>query len=445
MASTTTFGEFPGVKVQTVGNAITGVVVGRRQKLVLFGPVESSAFDGTATYNEPFTFQTRRGPAKKLGDSRLAEACTQAFSNGVPVDLVRAVPVEPVSVTGETVTGVSEFDLENAPLDPTSVSITDTVESVDLTVSVSHDDGTASGASLSQPSGTDEAVFDPNTGAVAADTSSDYSIDYVYYDFETAINASTDLVEVGETGVLGAVTDSHQVATTLAGTVNTMRADYRMVSGVSGAQPNASGDSLDVPEIDPSLYENPIDNDAMFLAGPVRTGPAGDGYAVGAVAGQMAGAALEESIYNASLGGVSDLTQRLTPAELDTFAGNRVLPLEQRGPVRVIRNQSTSSETNYPRDFFVRRIVDQTVLIARQIGDSIVGRINDEDTRDTAENQVRAELEGLAGSGLIEPNGDEQNFFVDFFEQGPSQVGVELGITPNGIVKRVDTTLTIAV
>jgi len=444
MASTTTFGDFPGVKVQTVGNAVTGVIVGRRQTLVLFGPVPESEFDGSAKYNEPYTFQTRRGPSKKLGDSRLATACEQAFGNGTPVDMVYAVPVEPVEVTGETHSGVSQFTLDNNPIDPDSVSITDEIEAGSVDAVISHADGTAAGAGLSQPSSTNTAHVDPNTGAVYADESSDYGVDYTYYDFATAINANTTLVDVGETAVMGAVTDSHDVAMELSSAVNTMRADYRMVKGVAGAQPNMNGGDSNLPYIDVSLFENPLDNDSMFLPGPVRTGDSGGGYGVGAVAGQMASAALEESIYNASLTNV-DLTQRLTPGEIDTFADKLTIPLEERGGVRMLRNQSTSSASGYPRDYFVRRIIDQTVLIAREIGDSIVGRINDEETRDTAENQVRAELENLAASGLIEPNGDEENFYVDFFEDGASDVGVELGITPNGIVKRIDTTLTIAV
>jgi hypothetical protein len=112
-------------------------------------------------------------------------------------------------------------------------------------------------------------------------------------------------------------------------------------------------------------------------------------------------------------------------------------------------NRATNfSETgSVAADFWTRRITDRVILIVKQIGDAILGRINNPDTRTEAEDAIDRELGSLAQRGVIKPNGDEQNFAVQVYESSTNknQVNVDVQFTPYGIVKNVDTTVTVNV
>jgi len=158
----------------------------------------------------------------------------------------------------------------------------------------------------------------------------------------------------------------------------------------------------------------------------------------------MAGNALSDSIYNEALS-ANDMEQRLSQAEATDLRDAQVIPVRQPvsgGSIRAAGNLSTSTETDWTRDYWRRRIVDEVILIAKQIGDQAIGRINDEQTRTAVENQIRAQLRGLAGDRLIQP-GENENWFVDVYELDADTVGIDLGVTPYGIVKRVDVTITV--
>ncbi len=123
-----------------------------------------------------------------------------------------------------------------------------------------------------------------------------------------------------------------------------------------------------------------------------------------------------------------------------------VIPIRQAGSIRVKDNLSTSTDTDWERDFWRRRIADRVILIGKTIGDSILGRINDERTRDAAERLIAAELRELVGDRLLKPNSDdENNWFVDVYESSsnPNEVKIDIGFTPYGIVKRIDESIVI--
>jgi hypothetical protein len=179
----------------------------------------------------------------------------------------------------------------------------------------------------------------------------------------------------------------------------------------------------------------------MFLHAPARKEDR-DVTITGALAGYMAGQPLGTggSIYGDILT-VDSLDDRLTKAEADDLRNNEVIPIRQPpsgGGIRIEDNLSTSTETDWVRDYWRRRIVDQAILIAKAVGDSIIGRINDERTRDTVENTIKSELKGLAEDRLI-----TTNYFVDVYQVDSDTVGIDLGVTPQGIVKRVDVSITI--
>jgi hypothetical protein len=88
------------------------------------------------------------------------------------------------------------------------------------------------------------------------------------------------------------------------------------------------------------------------------------------------------------------------------------------------------------------------ILIIKQVGDSILGRINNDNTRSNAQEAIDRELGSLAQQGLIRDNeGDETNFKVDVFKSSTNknEVDISVSFTPFGIVKQVDTTVTVDV
>jgi len=152
-------------------------------------------------------------------------------------------------------------------------------------------------------------------------------------------------------------------------------------------------------------------------------------------------------VYNDTINtGGTSLVQKLTRSEATDLRDAQVIPLREAGAIRAKGNLSTSTESDWQRDFWRRRIVDRSILIAKEVGDAIIGRINDEQTRTAAERTIRTELQSLANDRLIKDNtGDETNFFVDVYEDSTNadEVNIDIGVTPQGIVKRVDATVTI--
>lgn len=441
MASTTTYGDFPGVKVTTAGGAITGVAVGREQKFILVGEGDASA--GDASVNDATQIESRARADTKFGDgTELAEAMKDALANGANIDFLYGVMVDETSVSGETFSGTSSGTLANAPIveDTSVITVTDTVESTDADVEFRYD------SPPSAPSNSNTVYINPITAEWSGDESSDYSFDYDYQDWSSAYDEAESVIGTEESAVIGVLTESEDEATNVSGNVNSLRGDYKMAMGLSAAEPN-DNDSESPPnaKYDTGNYTDSIDNDAYFLHAPARK-EGSQHLITGALGGLMAGNDLDDSIYGDSLT-VDDLEQRFTQSESDDIRDEDVIPVVQPptgGSITVDDNVSTSTETDWVRDYWRRRIVDQVILIAKTVGESVIGRINDERTRDTVQTQLEVELRGLVEDRLLEPNtSDETNWFVDVYEIDSDTVGIDIGVTPLGIAKRIDTSITI--
>lgn len=437
MASTTTFGSFPGVKVTVAGGAITGVAVGREQKLVLVGVGDSSA--GSASVNDPTTINSRLDADRKFGaDTELAVSMKDALANGANIDYLYGVMAEVTSESAESFASTDSGTLANAPIieDTSTISVQDTTEGASVTPEFRY------GSPPTAPSDANTVYINPITAEWTADESNDYEFDYDHPDFGTAIENAKSVIDEKETAVIDGLYENESVAGTASGSVNTLRGQYRMTLGVSAAQPNENS-SDNTANFDASSYTTSIDNDAYFLYAPGRK--EGSNFLVGgALGGIMAGSPLDESIFNRSLT-VDDLEQRILETDANDLRDENVIPIKQPqtgGSITVAGNSSTSTETDFIRDYFTIRLVDQVVLIAKSIGDSVLGRLNNEDTRDTVENQIRTELRGLASDGLIEP-GEDDNWFLDVYEVDANTVGIDLGVTPNGVTKKIETEITI--
>jgi hypothetical protein len=440
MVSTTTYGDFPGVRVETAGGAITGVAVGREQKLVIIGVGDAGS--GEASPNTAVQIPSRSQADTQFGDgTELSEAMKDALSNGANIDYLYGVMLDVTEDEAETFTSASSGTLTEAPIieDLNTIDVQDTGDATAATVEFRYE------SPPSAPSDADTVFLNPITGEWTADSSSDYDFTHDYPDWTTAFDEAQLQIETEETGVIAPLTESESLATDLSGRVNTLRGEYKMATGLQPAEPNASDSDDNDARYDTGSYTDSIDNDAMFLHAPARK--VDSNYLItGAVGGLMAGNSLNNSIYNENIT-VDNIDQRLSDSEAGDLRDAEVIPVKQPpsgGAITVADNRSTSTETDWQRDYWRRRIVDQVILIAKAVGDSVIGRINDERTRNTVESQISVELRGLVSDRLLEPNTDEEtNWFVDVYEIDSDTVGIDIGITPLGIVKRVDTTITI--
>lgn len=459
-----TYGSFPGVKVTTSGGGLTGVTVGAEEKLVLYGPGGSGA---NASTNVPTQIQSLSDADTKFGDgSPVAEAVKQALANGANRDFLYGVLVDENTVSSENIgngsTGANNHTdgqkISNLPLleDPSSITVYDgSSNDLGLTINfvweTNTDDTTTDFSSGSASSG--EFDINPLTGEWRDDgTGQDYHIDYSWHDYSTAFDTASDVLDEGETGILATLTESPDVHSALTTTVSNLRTSYQMAQAVAGARPNktnADGEAV----FTSSDYTDTSDDDTLYLVGPSRqdnyTGQRSTEHpetVIGAVAGMMAGHPITDPVYNDAVSGLDNLTQKLTSTDADNLRNEEVIPLRQGGSIRVKGNLSTSTATDWTRDFWRRRIVDRAILVTKQVGDDTIGRINDDQTREDAEDVIFAEFSEMVEDRLLKPNtDDETRWYVEVVEDDTNsdQINIDVGITPQGIAKRIDETITI--
>lgn len=435
----TTYGTFPGVQVTTEGGGITSVQVGAEEKLVIFGEGDASA--GSASVNDPAQIGARSEATDVFGDTELAQAMKDALSNGANIDNLYGVIVDTTSVTDENFAATSSGTLENAPIvEDDSVTSVDDDEANSMTVKFRFDSPPAA------PTSTDTVFINPLTGEWAADTSDTYDFDYDYQDWSSAFDAADNVVDEDETGIYAALTEAESVATTLSGKVTTLRGNYQLINGLTAAEPNDNNDETPrQPVYDTGSYSDSIDSDTYFLIAPARANDS-DYTVIGGVGGMMAGHEIDNPIYNDPLSGFTELEQSLTKSEANDLRDEQVIPIRQAGSIRVKDNLSTSTDSDWERDFWRRRIVDRVILISKQVGDATIGAINNEETREDAQASLSAEIAELVNDGLIKPNTpDTENWFVDVYESSTdeNEVKIDVGITPYGIAKRIDETITV--
>ncbi|AGM11347.1 tail sheath [Halogranum tailed virus 1] len=447
-----TYGNFPGVQVTTAGGGITGIEVGDEEKVVIFGRGAPDAGNRTASYESPEQIGARREADTKFGeDSELATAMKDALANGANISYLYGVmPTESgagdsidtgADTPTEQVSGQSSGTLADFPIveETGFYAVRDTVDAVDMTVNLVYE------SAPSAPADANTIAINPQTGEWAADSSSDYDFFYNYLDWSAAFNAADTVVNEDETGLYVALSEAETVASTLSGKTTSLRNEYQLVNGIAGAMPNQTN-ADDEPTFDTTNYTDGVDNDSQFLFAPVRLD--NSRYtALGSIGGLFGGAAISEPVYNDTINtGGNSLTQKLTRSEAQDLRDEQVIPVREAGAIRVKGNLSTSTDQDWERDFWRRRIVDRVILIAKEVGDATIGRINDDQTRNAAERTIRTELQALANDRLIKANtADETNFFVDVYEDSTNsdEVNIDIGVTPQGIVKRVDTSVTI--
>lgn len=459
--STTTYGSFPGVRAEVIGGGVNGVIIGEEQKIVLFGRGDTSGAD-SAEYNEPTRITTRVDANVQFGaDTELSHAVAGALRNGANSEFVYGVMPEEITVSAELVAGGSG-QLTNYPI----------VE--DLSLIVVND---VSGASPQEktpefvyesppnaPSDPDVVNINPLTGEVETGTPDDHEVDYNYLDWASALNAADPVLQFNETGVYCTVSDADAVTQQLSTKLDDLRPDYKLIRGVAPAQPNATNADGE-PIIDVDTYVDALDNDALYVVGPTRL----DGQApltlIGGIAGMFAGHPLTDPVYGDRVRGYDQLIQQLNRSEESTLRSSYVIPIADQGiagegDIYLNDNLSTSTFDDWERDYHRRRIVDQVLLIGREIGEQAVNQRLTEELMKFTEQVMLDEIEELANAGLLEgsseqaPNtsggeatddGDEEEpYYVEVSQSATDELSVAIGITPIGIAKRIDETIVVS-
>jgi hypothetical protein len=429
-----TFGSFPGVRVSTTGGAVAGAEIGRTQKDIIVGLGDGS---GSADAGEVYQINSRSDADDLFGpDSQLAEQYRLARGAGAnPAFIYGATP----ALTEHTFTdsGTATGTLQNTPVvtDSQHFTATDTTNSTELSVHFSYE------SSVSAPSSDASINVNPVTGEWALKNSTDVEIVYNVGDYAGAISAADAEVNEDEFAHITLLSKIESHVSSLATTVSSMREKYKMVTGSAGAEPTGLG-SDGYPRIDTGSYSDAVDQDTIFLFAPTTSA---DGTSLlGALGGKIAGNALDEPIYDNPVNGFTGMAQSLSKAEANELRDAQVIPIRDQGTISIADNRSTSTATDFERDLFRRRIVDLVILTAKTVGENIIGFINDPETRSDAQQAISDELEQIADDGLIKPNLEQEtNFFVEVTKNDADTVGIDLGITPFGLVKRVEVTLTV--
>jgi hypothetical protein len=478
-----TYGSFPGVRVTTQSGGISAIAIGEAEKLVIFGE-SSYAYDSGEILVEgddtsldvsasvPEQISARRQANAKFGDgSELAEGMKEALANGANIDFLYGVAVPRDFVEAE-VQSTQSGTLDNFPLventgdavNSGSGSLNDQGIDVEDTTAGSMDVELRYNGAPSQPSDSETVYVNPLTGEFAADAApdGDYEFSYTHKEYSTAFSAEDvrNVVNEDETGVYVALSDSDSVSSSLQSEVSTLRDNYQLVNAICVAEPN-DNDLLEAANTsdenggaharyDASDYVNAnqsVSAEYFYKFAPGREENVPKTIA-GGVGGLFAGNAISDPIYNESLTGYQSLEQSLSKTDADNLRDQDIIPVRSGGGLRVTGNRSTvfSDSQTVAAEFWTRRITDRVILIGKQVGDRIIGRINDEDTRSQAERLIRQQMRQLVQDRLIRANSaDEQNFTVDVYEDETdrNQVKIDIAFSPYGIVKRVDETITV--
>lgn len=428
----TVYGSTSGVEVTTQGGGISNVVVGIEQKVVVFGHGDPDA--GTASTNDPTQIVRRSDASTKFGEgSPLAEGIRETIENGASREFVYGVMPDEITVTAETVTGGSGV-LANVPIveDETLITITDVTTGDDITPVFDY-------TSPPSQASAGEANINPNSSEIEDDgTGNDLEVSYEYLDWQTALDAADNVLNREETGTYITITESENVVSSLVSKIDPLRTnEYKMIRGVAAAEPNNISEQGQA-WFDTANYSDNVDHDAMFMHAPTRL----DGQTkliTPGIGGLFGGNALNDPVYDDQIRGYdAELAQQITNADETNLRSENIMPVSNDGSIELAGNGSTSTEVDWERDYFTRRVVDQVILIAKAIGDTVIGKRNTQQRRMIAREEIKGELEGLVADGLLRPNEDEEErWYVEVTadDQDQNKVNIELGVTPVGVVK----------
>jgi len=447
----TTYGDLPGVKIVEQAGGFTDIQIGRNQYLTIVGIGDDDATEEEdelieyIDHSEGSSIGSDTLELDTVGeDGSLASAISDASASGVETRYLRAVMAETADSEEILSDASGELDAEYIVPSTDSIHAEDETTSDELDVHFRYE-------SPPDPPESDDAIhINPHTVEYEFDTdvdSVDIEFEEVYWEdaLSTAVNAHSE----GDFGVVVALTADESAASHLAELAESAREQrFAMVLGMAGAEPNDTMDDT-YPYISATEFEHSLDSDVGFLFGPTTDEdetPASRNFGtglLGPLAGKIASRPITDPIYTDTVGGATGLRQQLSRGEVDLLREERIIPVKYDGGLVMLEdNQSTfdwDMATEWERDLFRRQAVDMVIATAYQIGRSQIGNILDADTVSDTQELLVDQLGDFVEQGFLRSGGQQ----VAVERDGVNTMSIEMRVTPLGVTKNVEISLTI--
>lgn len=422
MSATTYSGLGTTINVRAAG---TNVSVGFNTNVVIVGGYDASA--GSTTPGEVEYVEDSTAAENLFGaDSELATQTQLATINGAGEVYGVAVPETSVS---ESVTTSSSMTLSNTPVfDPTvqsehEITVTNDTSGDTLDVEISYED------TLSTPDS--GAVVNPLTGDIEFEASDDYTVEYDYGDYDTAIQtAATENVRF-----VKVLSEATPVKNTLVSELENEATDIRFKRGVAGATPEIDSGAV-------SEYTPAADHQRLIEVAPAR-GNTGDGEArtVAAVGGAYSTQPLGESLTYDSINGFESLNVEYRPSQARDF--EQVTAIADT--MEIVEGVTTSSEDAFS-DVYKCEITDTVAQGLYEVGRNYAGGPNTVDDRNNLETDVRNLLSSYARQRppLLNASDGSNPYSVDTsLGESDEETILDVGIDPLDVMKEVTINLNV--
>jgi len=442
-----TFGSTPGVQISSDSGTVSGgVTVGRSQYTILLGAGNNA--EGSATPNTVVDVDSRSDAKKKFGSGTdITKAYEGVRNGGADPSYIKAIMAETTEQT-ESFTSTSTGTLTEEYVVPHKdrLTFTDVGNSTEFTIEYDWGD------SVSAPSSTDIVRYNPKTTDWAVSASTEVDVSYESADYTGAVGELTNALREGEFGLVFPLTVNPSVRSLVDDELDEeqdgIRKQYKMGLGVYPLAPNAN-DTDDSPIVDAGTVSTSLDSDKAFVAGPMVTegaDPNSPLYGIENMAyfvGHLSGADIDNPVYNDTLIDADPIGQIVSSADVSALRDEHVIPLRDRGSVKIKDNQSTYDQAangGWIRDYFRKRIVDLTVASVNETAEESIGGIQNDDTIDNLVEEISLLLESFVSDlGILEQGGQS----LEVTQVDSETIGVDLGITPLGVTKTVNVELTV--
>jgi hypothetical protein len=195
------------------------------------------------------------------------------------------------------------------------------------------------------------------------------------------------------------------------------------------------------PEVTPGSYSDSFDDRRLIVVAPSRgytdTAETNEQRTMGTVGGKQAGKPLGDSTTYESLGGFASLRTSFTNSELATLIDNQVYPIKQSGGITVIKDMTTSKDTQFER-VYASEIVDEAAEISHQISQQFVGEANTSTNRLALGESHRSSYQEMQDDALLDA------YHVTVSEgANDNEVDVDIGLDVVNVMDIIDVTITV--
>ncbi|HEY0017453.1 MAG TPA: phage tail sheath C-terminal domain-containing protein [Longimicrobium sp.] len=124
-------------------------------------------------------------------------------------------------------------------------------------------------------------------------------------------------------------------------------------------------------------------------------------YAAAAVAGMLSARAPHVSLTNKQMAGVSGVVPKPSPSDLSALVENRVLALEERNGIRLVKGITTDDPGGPFRQITTRRIVDYARFGVRSAAQPFIGLLNNDRVRKAMKGAISGFLAGMVDDEML--------------------------------------------